>query len=94
MKKLRAAPTPKCEIIASPNEVQIAQMLVLTTSGATGIRAPSAVAMPVTHPSRSGVLAASPILSSSRTCSSSARAGSFMSCAASASACGPGMPLA
>ena len=64
------------------------------TNVETRIRAPSAVAMPVTHPSRIGVLAASPILSSSRTCSSSARAGSFMSCAASASAWGSGMPLA
>ena len=29
VKKLRAAPTPKCEIIASPNDVQIAQTLVV-----------------------------------------------------------------
>ena len=58
------------------------------------MNAPSAVAIPVIQASRIGVLVASPILSSSRTCSSSARAGSRMTCAASASACSAGIPLA
>ena len=56
--------------------------------------APSAVAMPVIQASRIGVLVASPILSSSRTFSSSARSGSLMTWVASASACDSGMPLA
>jgi hypothetical protein len=84
--KLRAAPTPKWESIATPNDAQIAQGSRLTRSGATGMNAPNAVAMPVTHASRIGVLDASPILSSSRTFSSSARTGSAITDAASAPA--------
>src|SRR5688572_31735990 len=46
----------------------------------SGMKAPNAVATPVIHPSRIGVLVASPILSSSRTFSSSARSGSSITC--------------
>ena len=49
-------------------------------------RLKKAVAIPVTQPSRIGVLAASPILSSSRTFSSSAFSGSAMTAVASSPA--------
>jgi len=46
------------------------------------------------HRNRIGVLVASPMPSSSRTFSASARSGSFITSAASASACATGMPFA
>src|SRR2546430_13620328 len=51
-------------------------------NGATGINAPTAVDTPVNHPSLNGVACASPIFSSSRTCSSSARCESRINSAA------------
>jgi hypothetical protein len=69
--------------MARVNEVYNAQGSVLMRSGATGMKAPMAVARPVTHASRTGVLVASPILSSSRTFSSSAFSGSDMTWRAS-----------
>jgi hypothetical protein len=94
VKKLRAAPIPKWETMATVNEAQIAARPVSNRKGATGMNAPTAVAIQVIQASRMGVLVASPIFSSSRTCSSSALAGSRITWAAMVSACVAGMPLA
>ena len=69
VKKLRAAPTAKWHSMAIVKAVQAAVGPVSMRNGATGMNAPMAVAAPVTHPSLRGVACASPIFSSSRTCS-------------------------
>ena len=69
-------------VVATANDIHTAISLRLSRSGATGMNAPNAVATPVTQPSRIGVLVASPILSSSRTFSSSAFSGSAMTAVA------------
>jgi len=92
--ELRAAPTAKCDSIATTNDVQIATRVSRNRKGATGMKAPTAVAAPVTQPSLSGVECASPIFSSSRTCSSSARAGSPITSAAITRARLPSIPFA
>jgi hypothetical protein len=53
VKSERAAPTPKCAAIESVNDRMIAVRPLVTRKGKTGINAPTAVANPVTHPSRS-----------------------------------------
>src|SRR5204863_296168 len=73
VKTLRAAPTAKWENIAIVKAVQAAVCPLNTRNGATGMNAPIAVDAPVSHPSLNGVAWASPIFSSSRTCSSRAR---------------------
>src|SRR2546422_3126107 len=67
VKKLRAAPTAKCDSIAIVKANQMAARPCSTRKGKTGMKAPTAVATPVIHPSRNGVACASPIFSSSRT---------------------------
>src|SRR3989442_13994574 len=51
VKKLRAAPTPKCESIAIVNAIQAAVRPLNRRNGATGMNAPTAVDTPVSHPS-------------------------------------------
>src|SRR5213082_2804315 len=67
---------------------------VSTAVGAFIPVAPTAVDTPVNHPSLNGVACASPIFSSSRTCSSSARCESRITSAAILRAIPPSMPLA
>src|SRR5205814_655746 len=55
VKKLRAAPTAKCDTIATRNATMIAVSPLNARNGPTGMNAPTAVATPVTHPSLSGV---------------------------------------
>ena len=63
VKKLRAAPTPKCESIAIVKAIQAAVRPLNRRNGATGMNAPTAVDTPVSHPSLNGVAWASPIFS-------------------------------
>ena len=67
---------------------------VITRNGATGMNAPIAVAAPVIQPSRNGVACATPIFSSSRTCSSSACCGSRITSSAMRRAVRASMPFA
>ena len=93
VKKLRAAPTAKWDSMAIPKALHAAAGPLNTRNGATGMKAPTAVAAPVSQPSLSGVACASPIFSSSRTCSSSARCESRITSAAIFCAIPGSMPL-
>jgi len=90
---LRAAPTPKWDSIAIVKAIQAAVGPLNTRNGATGMNAPTAVETPVSHPSLKGVAWASPIFSSSRTCSSRARCESRITSAAILRAMPTSMPF-
>src|SRR6266542_3418815 len=74
--RLRAAPIAKCASMLIASDAQTAAPWFSTKNGAIGMKAPIAVATPVTTPSLSGASSAGWMLSSSRTIASSACDGS------------------